>query len=337
MSRLDDLPPDQRAALALLLSQGKDYAEVAALLQIGERAVHDRAHAALAVLAPRQARGLTPERREEIGDYLLGQSSAAGERLRTRSMLEDSTASQAWARALASELAPLATAPLPEIPDDTRPSGDGVRARDAGGSAPRTAPVAVDADAGRDAARSLRAPSTQSRPAARTTAQLPSSRVGGAILLAVIAGVVVAVVLLTSGGGSHHATTTRSASATGTSTTPRASETRRLALSAPSGSASKAIGVAAVLQEGSTYAFYLAAERLAPSNGFFYAVWLYNSPTSYEPLSRSPPVKSDGRLQGGALLPGDAYKYHQMVVTKETGERPTQPGAIVLQGAFGLR
>ena len=62
MSRLDELPPDQRAALSLLLRQHKSYAEVAALLGIAERAVHDRAHAALAVLAPAQARELTPER-----------------------------------------------------------------------------------------------------------------------------------------------------------------------------------------------------------------------------------------------------------------------------------
>jgi hypothetical protein len=160
--------------------------------------------------------------------------------------------------------------------------------------------------------------------------------------LALIAAVVVAVILLTSSGASHHASTTaassRSASssgASGNSTTTRASETRRVTLTAPNGQ-SKALGVAAVLQEGSTYAFYLAAEKLAPSKGFFYAVWLYNSPTSYEALSKSPPVGSDGRLQGGSLLPADASKYHQMLVTKETSERPTAPGPTVLRGSFGL-
>ena len=55
MSRLDELPPDQRAALSLLLRQRKSYGEVASMLGIGEQAVHDRAHAALAVLAPRLA------------------------------------------------------------------------------------------------------------------------------------------------------------------------------------------------------------------------------------------------------------------------------------------
>src|SRR5689334_11668053 len=91
MSRLDDLPADQRATLSLLLRQGKGYAEVAQLLQIGEHAVHDRAHAALAVLAPREARELTPQRREEIGDYMLGQRGL-DDRQRARVLLEDSPA-----------------------------------------------------------------------------------------------------------------------------------------------------------------------------------------------------------------------------------------------------
>ena len=154
----------------------------------------------------------------------------------------------------------------------------------------------------------------------------------------------VAVVLLTSGGGSHSRARSPAASAgasTSTSSTstassaPRATETKRLTLTPPNAS-SKALGVAAVLREGSTYAFYLAATGLAPSKGFFYAVWLYNSATSFEPLSKSPPVGSDGRLQGGALLPGNAGSYQQMIVTRETSERPTRPGPVVLRGSFAL-
>ena len=44
MTRLDQLPPDQRAALSLLLRQQKSYAEVAALLGISEQAIRERAH-----------------------------------------------------------------------------------------------------------------------------------------------------------------------------------------------------------------------------------------------------------------------------------------------------
>src|SRR5258705_6154887 len=116
MSRLDDLPPDQHATLSLLLRKRKSYAEVSALLSIPTRAVHDRAHAALAVLAPKEARELTPERRAEIGDYLLCQRTCVVERLATRTYLAGSAPAHAWACALACELEPLADGPLPEIP-----------------------------------------------------------------------------------------------------------------------------------------------------------------------------------------------------------------------------
>src|SRR5205085_794454 len=120
--------------------------------------------------------------------------------------------------------------------------------------------------------------------------------------------------ILLSGGGSHRPTASSAASSrasstaggsTGASGSPKATETKRIALT-PTDPTSKAFGVAAVLAEANTYAFYLAAEHLQPSHGFFYAVWLYNSPSSHEALSKSPPVGSDGRLQGGALLPADA-------------------------------
>jgi hypothetical protein len=51
MSRLDDLPPDQRAVLSLLVRQGKSHAEIADMLGIPQQAVRDRAGAALDALA----------------------------------------------------------------------------------------------------------------------------------------------------------------------------------------------------------------------------------------------------------------------------------------------
>lgn len=346
MSRLDQLPPDQRAALSLLLGQGKGYAEVAALLQIGERAVQDRAHAALAVLAPRQARELTPEGREEIGDYLLGQRRDEADRLRARTTLERSPAAQAWARALAAELAPLAPGTLPEIPGEAagaRQNGAPVAARHAPAGEARPAPSSAQAAPGGASVNEPASPAGHRGGGAegprtlRDGVGLPSSRVGGAVLLGAIAGIVVAVVLLTSGGSSHHrAGSASGASTSGASSTARAAETNRLTLT-PVSSSSKAIGVAAVLQEGSTYAFYIAAEHLPPTHGFFYAVWLYNSPSSFQPLNKTPAVGSDGRMQGGAILPANASSYSQMILTRETSEHPSHPGTIVLRGAFALR
>jgi hypothetical protein len=327
MSRLDDLPPDQRATLSLLLRRRKSYAEVAALLDIQERAVHDRAHAALAVLAARQARELPAERREEIGDYLLGQRTGVAERLATRSYLAGSAPARDWAGALAGELAPLAGDALPEIP---------VGAEDA------TSQIAADA---------APRPATGADPPRRPRSSAPRSRLGGALLLGAIVAVVVAAVVLIadSGGGSgkpaNAASSSAGAETTGSSTSTgstakqgaKAKEERRITLRPPD-PASKAVGVAEVLSEGKQYAFYLAAEHLAPSKGkgFFYAVWLYNSPTSHEALSRSPEVGPNGSLQGGALLPADAGKYHTMLLTRETSSRPTSPGPVVLRGSFAL-
>jgi hypothetical protein len=324
MSRLDDLPPDQRATLSLLLRRGKSYAEVAGMLDIDERAVHDRAHAALAVLAARQARELTAAQREEVGDYLLGQRAGVAERLATRTYLDGSPQARAWATALADELEPLAGAPLPEIPN---------------GAGPAAAPGPVaPGEAGTS-------PSAAPRPP--RGAQLRSAspaRIRGALLLAVIvAAIVVAIVLLTGGGGSssNSASSGGGGETTGSTATStqksQAKEDKRITLTPPDAS-SKAVGVAEVLSEGSQYAFYLAAQHLAPSkgNGFFYAVWLYNSPSSYEALSRAPDVGTSGNVQGGALLPKDAAKYHTMLLTRETAPKPTKPGPVILRGAFAL-
>jgi hypothetical protein len=173
MSRLDDLLPDQRAALSLLMRERMTYAKVAALLGIEERAVRDRAQAALAVLAPRQARPLSAEQRERIGEYLLDQHLGLAERLETGTDLMNSAQAREWASAISAELAPLAAGAMPEIPDAT--AADGARSADPG------AAVVVPS----------RPASALARPARRTVPALPSSRRAGALLLAAIAAAVV--------------------------------------------------------------------------------------------------------------------------------------------------
>jgi hypothetical protein len=320
MSRLDELPPDQRAAISLLLRQRKSYAEVATLLAIDERAVHDRAHAALALLAPREARELAAERREEVGDYLLGQQSGVADRLATRTYLSESEPARAWATAIAGELAPLASTPLPEIP-----AGAAAAAAAADGDvAAKESPAAAQA-----------AGAPGASPERSLGERLPSSRLGGALLLAAIAAaVVIAVVLITDGGGSHAGKgSTRSTASAKTGSGPAV--TQRLTLTSPT-PGSKTVGVMDILVEGSRRAFFIDAENLPESKGFFYALWLYNSASSHRPLSASPPVGSSHRLQGGALLPSDAARYHTVLVTRETSRTPASPGPIVLSGPFSL-
>jgi Sigma-70, region 4 len=292
MSPLDDLPPDLRATLSLLVDRGKSYAEVADLLGIPESAVRERAHAALDALAGDQVATAAGARAGAID----GEEPAA--RVSSSFAPEDGAG-------LASEGPPPATSSAPRGAHGGR------------NGAPRSGGAA-----------------------------LPVSRRGGAIVLAAIAVVivVVVVVVLTSGGSSSHKTgasggSGASAQTSGGSTRTTSGKTpqvtNQITLTPPE-PGSKAIGLVEILTEGAEHAFYIAAEHLAPSKGFTYVVWLYNSPTSAEAVSKSPNVGSNGRLQGGALLPSNASHFHQILLTRETSERPTSPGPTVLSGTFSL-
>jgi Sigma-70, region 4 len=320
---MDELPPDQRAALSLLLRQHKSYAEVAALLGIAERAVHDRAHAAIAVLAPRQAREVAPERRLEIGDYLLGQQPGVAERLRTRTYLGSSAPARAWAGEIAAALAPLAGGEMPEIPGAGAPEPE--RVHDLSATTKVSAVSAAHAS---------------SEPAERPVASasggrsLPSSRVGGAVLLAVIVAAAIVVVVLISGGSSGSNKATTSATHTGTSKSGPTVDNQ--ITMRPTSPKIGSIAVVDILSEGSKRAFFIEAQHLPASKGFYYAIWLYNSPSSALALSKSPPVGSTHRLAGGSLLPSTAGNYREILLTEETAAHPRRPGHVVLRAPFSL-
>src|ERR1700733_12268587 len=116
MASLDNLPPDQRAVLDLVLQRGRSYDDIARLLAIDRAAVRARALAAFDAIGPDT--GLAPESRALITDYLLGQlPDKVAEQ--TRDRLAESPYERAWARVLPSELSPVASKPLPEIPEGT--------------------------------------------------------------------------------------------------------------------------------------------------------------------------------------------------------------------------
>jgi hypothetical protein len=100
--------------------------------------------------------------------------------------------------------------------------------------------------------------------------------------------------------------------------------------------ASRSVGVVAVLSEKGKRAFYIEAQHLPATRNFFYAIWLYNSPTSAEALSRSPAVGNNHKLAGGSTLPADAGQFREILLTRETNSHPTRPGRVVLRGAFSL-
>ncbi|HYF25751.1 MAG TPA: hypothetical protein VD931_08450 [Baekduia sp.] len=304
MSRFDSLPADQKAVLQLLLKQGKSYDDLSGLLRTTPEAVRDRALTALDTLGPEDAAGLSPERQDEVADYLLGQQSASG-RAATREFLEASAAGRSWARAVAGELRPLAGDALPEIPADTVEQEE-----------------AFDA---LDARRRVREENQQ------------RSRVGGYVLLGAVAlGLTLVVLLLTGAIGGDD--DDKGGDAAATTATTAAGQPQVLAQInlQPANEGSEALGVANVVAQGEQRAIAVIAQGLAASPR--YAVWLYSSPTKAQFLGFAPPVtnsgEAKGRLQGLAPLPENAEQFSQLVITRERVDRPKQPGTIVLRGEF---
>jgi hypothetical protein len=324
MASLENLPPDQRAVLELVLRRGRSYDEIAQALSIDRAGVRQRALAALDALGPTTR--VAPERRALITDYLLGAlPDAVAEDVRRH--LSQSASERAWARAVSSELQEIGGRALPEVPGEATatPTGQG-----------EVAGVATPASAAAGAGSGLR----------------PSSRRGGALLLAGSAAVVVAVVLILvlSGGSGKKASTqasrppaitgtTGATGATGSTGTTGARIVAQINLKPPSGGSSP-VGIAEVLQAQGQFGIAIAAQGLAanskkPPNA--YAVWLYNSPADSKILGFvNPAVSSNGQLKTAGGLPSNASHYQKLLVTLETKSNPKTPGKIVLEGSLSL-
>lgn len=342
MATLESLPADQRAVLALVLQRGRTYDEIAEMLSIDRAAVRQRALQALDALGPHSE--IDAGRRALITDYLLGQLPGRVAQ-DTHDRLAQSAPERAWARVVASELAQLASSPLPEIPAAASPTPEApapgaikprrTRQRRAPAPAPGPEPAAPEAPSPISAAR----PATALR-------ERRSSRAGGIALLAAIAAVIVAVVLvLILSGGSSHKHTSTSASTPTTTTSPASVSTSttstgtpkvvaQINLASPTGSRAKA--AVFVLRQGTKTAIVIQGQNVAPNTKHdAYAVWLYNTPSDSHLLGFvNPGVGSNGRLSTAGQLPANAAHYKQLLVTQETARNPSHPGTIVLQGAL---
>ena len=338
---LDNLPADQRAVLQLVLQRGRSYDQIAELLSIDRAAVRQRALAAFDALGPQT--DVASEQRALITDYLLGQLPSRVSEA-TADRLADSPHERAWARVIASELAPVATHPLPEIPVERGRS--------------QTAPVSAEAEATRDrerAAASLGRPAPRQKRADgdNESAGRRSSRRGGAILLVVAAVAIIAVIVVLATGGSSgnsssssststaaaSAPPTTSSAATTTATTSAATSSPQIVGQinlTPPLKTSTAKGAAFVVKKGTQTAIIVQGQSVpANSKHDAYAVWLYNSSTDNHLLGFvNPGVGSNGKLSTAGALPTNASHYKTLLVTLETQQAPKQPGKIVLQGAL---
>jgi hypothetical protein len=302
MATLDSLPEDQRAVLSLVLQRGRGYDEIARLLSIDRAAVRERALAAFDALGPQNS--IPDERRALITDYLLGQlpPPVAAE---TRDRLAASASERAWTRVVASELSPVASQPLPEIPSGASvasaepaapvPASQQSVAPAGGGSEPAvdqpgaTAPLAgvgaaaaaVEAERNAQQDEVSTAPGQPPPPPPPAADSPGSSRMGGIILLVggallVVAVIVVVVLVVSSGGGTKHGTSNLAASSSGTTSTAASNSTTTSGTSTAAtpvaamklvspDSKSKADGFAEVVKVGTNHGIEIVAQHITPN------------------------------------------------------------------------
>jgi len=120
MATFDQLSPEQRAIVELVLRQGKTYNELSDMLNLPEGRVRELARDALVELAPVSVRGVEEDWRGQLADYVLGQQ-AGPEVTATRGHLRRSEAARSWTRSLLDSLEQLyPDGDLPAVPEGER-------------------------------------------------------------------------------------------------------------------------------------------------------------------------------------------------------------------------
>jgi hypothetical protein len=357
----DRLAPDQRAAVELVLRQGRSYGELSDLLGMPEETIRARARSGLAGLAPDLP---APARAGEIADWLLGQQSEA-HAARTRALLLADPAAQSWAATVAEPLRAVAggeavpalpTGPEPEAP---RVNGKSARAKVRGEAAAdedaASAPRAVGR-AARDAASfppraAGDAASPPPRDAAPPLAGAPdeapgpdaprgrSSRLGGAIIIgaSVLLVALVLVFVLTRGDDATPAADAPTATATATASP--AATANDIVLKGPAGS--QAVGLMRLFQANdSTVRFALAAQGVAPNKtGETYSLWFSKKDGTSQLLGDvKDPVGEKGELTSAGPGNDDVEKFPEWFATYDTilvtldGKNAKEPGKVILSG-----
>jgi sigma-70-like protein/anti-sigma-K factor RskA len=304
MATFDQLSPQQRAIIELVLQQGKTYEELSGMLDMSENRVRELARDALVDLTPVTAQRVEDDWRGQLADYVLGQQSGP-ESTATRGHLRRSEAARAWARSLLDSLDNLYGDGLPSIPDGER--GGRLR-REVARASPEPEPAKPS-----DGARGL---SADARAAVKRRRLVAA---GGALaLLALVAILLWPIGLLTGddGGGGGGQTAARQ----------------------PASSSRPPAGIAVIAQQGGRRQVVVQAANLpATTSGRreAYEVWLYNSPGDAKSLGAQVTDRS-GRYQGAGPLPADYARYRFVDVSREPiDQNRGHSGQSVLRGRLG--
>ena len=289
MATFDQLSPEQRAIVELVLRQGKTYAELADLLNLPEPRVRELARDALVELAPVSVRGVEEDWRGQLADYVLGQQ-AGPEATATKGHLRRSEAARSWARSLLDSLEQFyENGSVPAIPDGER--GRGARRTQA-------QPAAAARDRG----------DTQARPALGVSDPVTRRRLlagAGALALVLLALLVWPVGLLT--GDDDDTGSADSAE-------PAAQNTGAQGQQAADG---RPAGIAIVVEQDGKKQLLVQAARLSPSGqSEGYYVWLYNSRGDSKSLGGQV-TDQQGNYQAIGDLPADFRDFKFIDVTRQ--------------------
>ncbi len=343
MATLDQLPPDRRAILELVLQRGKSYEEIADLLGMPETGVREHAREALLSLSPRTAERVDSEWRGQLADYVLGQQSGP-EATATRGHLKRSEPARAWALSMIDSLGDLyKNGAEPEIP-----SGEpGRRSRRSETAAAAAKPSTPERERGAKSAAERRPkpaadrrPERESEPRrARPAAGALSPEaeavvrrrraLGAAAGLVGLVAVVLFAVLVWPFGGDDEAPPP----AADTAASSPAAETQVLAQIElePIGN-ERGGGIAYIAEQGGQRQLIVQA-RLEPSTeNEAYEVWLYNSDDDAQSIGAQF-TDEQGLFVGAGILPEDFESYEFIDVSREQmDQNPEHSGESVLRG-----
>ena len=304
MATFDQLSPEQRAIVELVLRQGKTYNELADMLNLPEGRVRELARDALVELAPVSVRGVEEDWRGQLADYVLGQQSGP-EATATKGHLRRSEAARSWARSLLDSLEQFyENGSVPAIPEGERKA--------------------------RRAERQEAAPAEKSTGSALAPATDPVMRrrllAGAGALLLLLIVLVWPIGLLT--GDDDNSSSAGSE--------PSANTSNQRASSGGQQSGQPA-GIAIVVQRNGKKQLLVQAANLAPSGqSEGYYVWLYNSPDDAKSLGGQV-TDQQGNYQALGAFPADYKNYKYIDVTRQqVGKDPNvkHSGESVLRGTM---
>src|SRR5687767_14086856 len=339
MATFDQLPPEQRAILELVLQRRQSYSDLADMLGMPAVRVRELAREALADLSPRSASRVDTEWRGQVADYLLGQQTGP-EGTATRGHLKRSEAARLWALSLLDSLDHLyKDGEHPVIPEgEAAPVREPRRRRE-----PRESPFARrprrerPVREPREPRETLEPrepkPDRPARPLTPAAAEVVRRRrIAGAAAAATLflfALFVWPIGLLTGdddgdGGGDNGG--------------EQADDQPRVLgqlLLRPQQGERGAVGIALITERDGERSLLVQARGLRPTRqGQAYEVWLFNN--QREAVSMGAQLTDrQGNYQGAGRLPEDYEKYQFLDISRENvDQNAAHSGDSVLRGRF---